>query len=980
MKCRKSIYDLTSTELNDFITAVQALKANGTWDEFVKVHSRAMNHSTLFPGESGTSRNAAHRGPAFLPWHRVFINKLEEALKAEVPGVTLPYWPWEEDAELADTTTATLWTDTYIGGTGSPVPDGPFAGWKTVEVTGFDVSGNPLFREGAGGDELERALGSYFFPTKAQWDDAIENYDTYDTSTTAPGGRPWSEDSTNSFRNRNEGWLTVASDRSGESTVLHNSIHRWVGGDMEPSTSPNDPVFFLHHCNVDRMWAKWQERRRAVTGASYDADFLPITGAPTGHNIDDPMFPWESEGATPRSVLDYSTAQDFIYDDVPIVDLENIGSSLVFEDVPEGETTVRAAVFSVKACLDVMFEVISGPTEDASSAPGTNFGTPLGTSVVLTPSSTNKGKAYIWISYMGTNDGDTGSGSVTIRGKLEKGGEVRWQREWTLSITANTIARPTVAVCLSLDQSNSMNFPAGTLGATRIQVLREAASRFVEVVQPNNGVGIVRFDHDAYPGIPVTQIGAGIFDPNRVAVLGAVQAHTPNPNGWTSIGDGVVLARTTLNPVVGYDHKAIIVFTDGLENRPLSIADVSAFIDNRTFAIGLGNETQVSTAALNALTNGTGGYLLLTGQLTASIDDYFRLTKYFLQILAGVTNNNIVTDPNGFIAPGMKLRIPFVLNEADIDCTAILLTDLPVVQFMIESPNGDVMDSAIAGELGQTFVIGTNMSYYRFTLPLALGGGAHTGVWHAVLTVDKRDFKKHLSRLFDIDPMAYQRAAAHGVRYSFTAQTYSNLKMEARLSQNSLQPGATLTLRANLTEYGLPVAQRTDVQAELRRPDDTSAELTLTEIEPGVFETSIVASIQGIYHFHLIASGVTLRGFGFTREQTLTGAVFQGGDNPLPTSGSDRRTRDEQLCDLLECLIGDESVLTYLEERGIKSESLAKCLDGFCKKRLAEVPEGVMEQLPQRAGSKTQETGRRRIATRTTTRKASKKGGASQRK
>ena len=74
-------------------------------------------------------------------------------------------------------------------------------------------------------------------------------------------------------------------------------------------------------------------------------------------------------------------------------------------------------------------------------------------------------------------------------------------------------------------------------------------------------------------------------------------------------------------------------------------------INDRTFAIGLGTAQQVSTSALNALTNSTGGYLLLSGILSPSIDDTFRLAKYFLQILAGVTNNNIVTDPVGFLAP-----------------------------------------------------------------------------------------------------------------------------------------------------------------------------------------------------------------------------------------------------------------------------------------------------------------------------------------
>jgi len=40
---------------------------------------------------------------------------------------------------------------------------------------------------------------------------------------------------------------------------LHNPVHNAVGGDMDTGRSPNDPLFFLHHANIDRMWAEWED-------------------------------------------------------------------------------------------------------------------------------------------------------------------------------------------------------------------------------------------------------------------------------------------------------------------------------------------------------------------------------------------------------------------------------------------------------------------------------------------------------------------------------------------------------------------------------------------------------------------------------------------------------------------------------------------------------------------------------------------------
>jgi hypothetical protein len=42
----------------------------------------------------------------------------------------------------------------------------------------------------------------------------------------------------------------------------HRGVHQFIGGtcgDMTTNYSPNDPIFFLHHAMVDRLWWRWQK-------------------------------------------------------------------------------------------------------------------------------------------------------------------------------------------------------------------------------------------------------------------------------------------------------------------------------------------------------------------------------------------------------------------------------------------------------------------------------------------------------------------------------------------------------------------------------------------------------------------------------------------------------------------------------------------------------------------------------------------------
>lgn len=37
----------------------------------------------------------------------------------------------------------------------------------------------------------------------------------------------------------------------------HNPVHNLLGGEMANMTSPRDPIFYLHHANIDRLWHAW---------------------------------------------------------------------------------------------------------------------------------------------------------------------------------------------------------------------------------------------------------------------------------------------------------------------------------------------------------------------------------------------------------------------------------------------------------------------------------------------------------------------------------------------------------------------------------------------------------------------------------------------------------------------------------------------------------------------------------------------------
>ena len=265
-----------------------------TYDLFTVWHHLAMG---LLTPATQSDRNAAHSGPVFAPWHRLMLLLFELQMQRVLGDdqVALPYWDWAADGSLPrpQQPLASLWQAGGIGGSGSPVPNGPF----TPANFRVRIESDALGQLRATDRGLERDLGAdpqaRSLPTAAQMQTAL-NRTQYDLA-------PWDR-SVGGFRNRLEGWLPFG---------LHNRVHVWVGGDMGPATSPNDPVFYLNHCNVDRIWERWMaDRGRSYVPAQSESADLAF------HRIDDPMYSILIQTpVTPAQVLDISAY--YSYDQLP---------------------------------------------------------------------------------------------------------------------------------------------------------------------------------------------------------------------------------------------------------------------------------------------------------------------------------------------------------------------------------------------------------------------------------------------------------------------------------------------------------------------------------------------------------------------------------------------------------------------------------------------------------------------------------------
>ena len=291
------------------------------YDQFVKFHQLSVLTGRLDLGYS-----IAHQSPSFLPWHRKLLMLFEDAVRALVrPDFALPYWDWTDDSSLD-----VIFTDDFMGPylgdedenyalTTSAFAKNSFPINLTASqltIDGSDLGANCPF------PYITRGPKTVDLPTVEDVAALLQvtKYDSppYDLNA----------DIDESFRNYLLGidplqlhsvphvWLGGQWDADIYSGIYESTTTTFVGTMSALDCSPNDPVFWLHHCNVDRIWAIWE----TLYGASYE----PLTGWNDGWNLSDTLYPFNLyednslmslEGLTNGSMLDFE-ALGYTYDDL----------------------------------------------------------------------------------------------------------------------------------------------------------------------------------------------------------------------------------------------------------------------------------------------------------------------------------------------------------------------------------------------------------------------------------------------------------------------------------------------------------------------------------------------------------------------------------------------------------------------------------------------------------------------------------------
>ncbi|KAJ1978969.1 hypothetical protein H4R34_003011 [Dimargaris verticillata] len=240
---RKELRQLSPAERDRYIKATRQLHRSPGFDAFPALHR--------------ANSDIVHGNAVFLPWHRRYIKEYERALQKIDPKVTLPYWDWTLDSQRP--AESPVLSPSFCGGDGDDsgcVGSGPFS-----HMSMHVPAPHCLNREFNEGEE---------------------------------GISPWWP--VESIRLMAADADSYSAIRDGIEFGQHGMVHLGIQGDMSTMHASNDPIFFLHHAMIDKLWAVWQGQNPDLAfdynGFNADGDEatlddpLPGYPSPVGSTMD----------------------------------------------------------------------------------------------------------------------------------------------------------------------------------------------------------------------------------------------------------------------------------------------------------------------------------------------------------------------------------------------------------------------------------------------------------------------------------------------------------------------------------------------------------------------------------------------------------------------------------------------------------------------------------------------------------------------
>ncbi|KAH6723859.1 hypothetical protein BKA61DRAFT_626744 [Leptodontidium sp. MPI-SDFR-AT-0119] len=236
---------MTTTEKDAYIDAVLCL----TKTDAISGISGTVNRYDDFHAVHNNQTPNIHWVGHFILWHRYITAAYEAALRDE-------YWDWARDADTTSSSSTAIFETDIFSPTAGFGGNGPYIAETTPEQNPFGITGRtgggcvpdgpfayPAFQVNYPGPA--KCLTRDFIPTIMNTFAAKANVDVVMAQLDYTAFAKQVE---------NEPVFSIPN--------IHGSGHFGVGGVLgtigNAYNSPGDPLFYLHHGNLDRIFAEWQ--------------------------------------------------------------------------------------------------------------------------------------------------------------------------------------------------------------------------------------------------------------------------------------------------------------------------------------------------------------------------------------------------------------------------------------------------------------------------------------------------------------------------------------------------------------------------------------------------------------------------------------------------------------------------------------------------------------------------------------------------